>query len=537
MGQQSIWRRPTRDDYEWPEGATDAQIEEALRKSPPIRTEPAPQQDALEFGYQATKSLNPYEMVKGTAQAVMHPVDTATGLATAPGDMLEAAKGEWRQGNYGQAITKGALSTLPFIGAGLGGAASLPAGGTGAIPGYMGGVGIMSGLDEAMEQGLEGNYATAAGQAIDAAVQGFQGRGAVRSRPSTPSQLGSNLEQRVAKKSEQLFAPVVGHHKANYGNVAEEIGGRILRETKGTDVPAITREITSRRDAARTSLNAAYDRIPPGFRMKTDVVKQALQSEIDGLKVRNNNGQMVVPEGHRDYANALNEALTQLNGYPGSIPATEVRNIRSGWDNLADFHPGASSDTWTKADLAKADAFKKARTFLNEQTKGTWPQLTSEMDNSHFSIQAADLLQALHESERGRPKVGRGIMSSGLGAVAALASGKGTMGVITGSIAAPIITNLVTEKLGPEYQVRAGRVMANMAEEIRANGQTPKALAMLKQLQQLALTANRAGRANERVQTDQAVQLPQDMVVSPEQAAAKGNLNSWFDSVLQKGGR
>ncbi|MBM4195218.1 MAG: hypothetical protein FJ202_12710 [Gemmatimonadetes bacterium] len=138
----------------------------------------------------ATRSINPVEFARGMRDVALHPVATASGLASLPGELATQAYQDFRQGNYLRGARKAFTAALPIAGGVVGAVAGAPGGPpgmvAGGLTGYAGGSGLAAGLNEGIDEYEQRNWATGTGALIDASVQGLLGGRAARSRASVP---------------------------------------------------------------------------------------------------------------------------------------------------------------------------------------------------------------------------------------------------------------------------------------------------------------------------------------------------------------
>ncbi len=153
------------------------------------------------------QNVNPVNLAKGLAQAVVHPLDTIQGAGEQMGQQWEKAGQAWNEGRYSEALGHGAAGSIPLLGP-----AAAAAGeriGTGDVAGGLGeGVGLLL------------------------PVLGPRGvKAGVKQLGSLPvgGKLATVLEGKAADKVAGVMRPEVGPNKLRFGNKAREVAPAIRR--------------------------------------------------------------------------------------------------------------------------------------------------------------------------------------------------------------------------------------------------------------------------------------------------------------------
>jgi len=547
MGQGNGFRRPTAADFniDPDAGITQAELEEFLRRQKPVPREPNPG-GVGEFVSKSTRSVNPYNWAQGVKETATNLPGVASNLAMMPINMAGGAIDATKEGNYGKAGMRMLYGSMPIVGGVVGAAGGLLAGGppgavAGGIGGYAYGAGIGSGLDEMGTELERGNYASAAGVGVDTAAQAMLGRiqmhPAAATAPVPAAAQAAQLDRKVGNIAARTIAPTIGRDRYEWGNRAREMGADIFKKTKGWSVDRIQQQMDDLNVRANANLDAAYDLIPPGVRMKTADVKAALEQVMAKYGTRNKDGTWEAFDENKPVFDNLLAARKELDRLPDAMDANTIRDLRQSWDKGAKWEKSGGRYPGWEAVEAKGAAYRQARDTLNEQTKKTFPHLGPQMDETSFAIKATDLLNAFQETESARSKVGRRIMSTTGGVTAGLLQG-GPIGGAVGAIAGPAVEFLLTEKLGPGAKIQAARSMAKLADEIRTNGQSPAAMRYAHELALVTQVMGRTGRANQTVESRNATEgVPAPAPAAPAPMSQMQPQAGWFDTVLKGRGQ
>lgn len=458
----------------------------------------APEQNMGELISRGTRSVNPVEIVRGVRDASSDPVGTVSGMASLPVDLATQAMSDLRQGNYARAARKGFTATLPVLG-GVGGAILGAPGGpagmiAGGMAGYAGGSGIAAGMDEGVDQLEQGNWATGSGALIDATVQGALGARATTPRPTRAPAMADSLDQRARNTTARTFGPTVGPNRYAWGNEARKLGPDMLRRTTSNSREGVSLELEALRQRANANLDGGYDVAPKGVRLRAAPVDAALRAEINNLSVQTANGP-VVPVGNAEKVAALQAARAELQRMGPTLDAENVRTLRQSWDRLADqvWEPKTNAG-WEKV-REGGKGYAAARDVLNDTTMQVYPHLKPAAAEASFSIKATDLLRQLEETENARSQKARSAIASVSGAAVGSAFG-GAFGAGVGALVAPAVEYMLVEKVLPSSKIRAARLMTQLSDELRKNGQTARAMSLGQQLRNLAAPAASGARSN-----------------------------------------
>jgi hypothetical protein len=458
----------------------------------------APEQNLGELASRSTRSLNPVEFVRGVYDAASDPVGTVSGMASLPIDLATQAMGDLRQGNYLRAARKGFTAALPIAG-GVGGAVlGIPGGPAGMIAGgmagYAGGSGVAAGLDEGIDQHEQGNWATGTGALVDATVQGLLGARATTPRPNRAPVMADALERRARSTTARTFGPTVGPNRYGWGNEARKLGPEMLRRTTSNSREGVSLELEALRQRANANLDGGYDVAPKGVRLRAAPVDAALRAEINNLSVQTANGP-VVPTGNAEKIAALQAARAELQRMGPTLDAKNVRTLRQSWDRLADqvWEPKTNAGWENVREAGKG--FAVARDRLNDVTMQVYPHLKPAAAEASFSIKATDLLRQLEETENARSQKARSAIASVSGAAVGSAFG-GAFGAGVGALVAPAVEYMLVEKVLPSTKIRAARLMTQLSDELRKNGQTARAVSLGQQIRNLAAPAASGARSN-----------------------------------------
>lgn len=399
----------------------------------------------------AAEMLNPIEMVKGAASAVVHPIDTAKGLI---GAQVEQGRKAWdaaREGRYSEAVGHGAAALLPVVGP------------------------MAADIGEQIGSGdVAGGMGRAAGvlapYAISRTAQGVRG--------SAPAQRAAAKQTQIALDTiTRTMAPDVGANKVRFGNMAAKAAPDVADMLVQEGAPFTReglRDMVARRYAHSTAaLDQAADARLSARTIDLAKITKGLQSKLDDLRVPALDGSQpiqrrtevpsaaglvdefgrpltrtvretvplgrdVVPGPHQARAATIQQALEEVQQLGPVSRYEPLRQLRQAYDAPASavYNPSLTQD-FLKAQGGKLGA-ADVTGVLRDELAALDPATAAA--NKTFSTwkRAHDVMQAAEETNRVRPSVGRTIMSRGAGALVGGAFGGG-VGAAAGALAAPAV--------------------------------------------------------------------------------------------------
>lgn len=234
------------------------------------------------------ESLNPLTLISGAAQAIAHPIDTATALVGSQVDEIKKAKALYDEGRYEEAAGHAAAGILPVIGPAAARSGEQIAGGdiagglgsaTGLLAPVAGGRAAGRGLATVGEQ-----IAAKAGPTLtEAAKLGALelGAHAVGVPPGVISAVRVGSKAVKALKAAQEAAPVATEAAEETAPVVSpNAGGRLVPRTEPTlhDVLSqVLDEVQASKSPANVTLPPAAE-LPPGYTPRTTVPKRMVKA-------------------------------------------------------------------------------------------------------------------------------------------------------------------------------------------------------------------------------------------------------------------
>lgn len=346
------------------------------------------------FAGGAWKHLNPVSMVKGIAQGVAHPIDTAVAAKAQLDKEWEKAVQAGREGRYSEAVGHGVASFTPFVGP-----AAAEAGER------MGSGDIAGGLGEAT-----GMLLPVAGAKVGAKIVG---------KVAAPLKSKVNPEVAAAAGRQGVELPAAALSDSKLASLGEAISakgiggaGTAQRYTDATRILTEMADHTVRRASALPDASAAGQAIAKGlsdFRSAWTKQKNALYKQAalpqNGLKVRAQQTvdllESIIAEKKRagavleggpvadvKFYEGLRNGLTKTVKGPGGKPVRVLKDVEAR-DVLA-----AIRELRTKVQSSFADPFSAAN-------KGALKKVSATMDSEfQAALQAQNpgLAQALAQA-------------------------------------------------------------------------------------------------------------------------------------------
>jgi hypothetical protein len=467
------------------------------------------------FAGGAWKYLNPFAAAKFLGNVVAHPEQTGRNIIEPAAQHGYQAVEAFKQGKPAEALLQG-VGTIPLVGPPVLDAidrvrAGDVAGGAGELFGIAGPALVRPAL--------------AGTSAVTDAVPAL-GRRVER----TATRLNAAANERVAN----AMTPKVGANKIRFGNLAEKIAPQLLEQESSGALKAWT--LTGLRDKiagaledAQAGLDAVSDARNAGAAYPTAPILEALLARrrqltaeaIEGeltrpvfepgaattASLRNPRqvptpeqvprqpldrtgyesggaiGRDVIPAPNRARVAMIDQAIADIKVLGPMARYESLRRIRQAYDGPAKavYAPAVTSDYMVKMGekLGAADATGTLRDALATFD----PATAAENAKYHLYKSAYDVLEAAHETERARPKVGRTLFAGGMGALSA-----GKWGV---PIA--IIVDRAVSELRPGLQLRLAVQLNNVAKAVRKGRLTQADNLMRVVVKNLAAAGVRAG--------------------------------------------
>ena len=428
------------------------------------------------------EQINPVAAVKGIAQAVTSPIDTAKGLYQAHAEQFSKASDAASQGgigNYSRAAGHVLAGVLPVIGP------------------------VAAQAGEQIGSGdIAGGFGTATGVmapfSIKPVLQGARAAVPARSREAAAAGLEAGAAERVA----DVMSPKVGRNKIRIGNQAETVAPKMAKDL-ATDGAPLTREgfqaqVQTRLAAAERGLDEASDARLNGRAFETKPIldallekRRALTAEaVDASKparrttertsaivdehgkpitvteqMREAVGRDVVPHHSDPRVAEIDKAIAEIKQLGSIARYEDIRTIRMAYDPAAKvkYAPSVTEDFLAKSGQSSGAA--DVTSVLREHLAKWDPQTAAANADYHIYRTADDALEAVRQVERSRPRVGRQIMARLTGVLFGGQQG-GVPGAVAGYVAAPLVDQMLSS--GMTTKLKTARLMQNLADAIRA---------------------------------------------------------------------
>lgn len=461
-----------------------AAIVEAELK-PPMQQDSA----AWRFASNAASMLNPVTIAEGVYGLARHPIDSATAMAGQMGDQWQEAGTAAREGRYSEAAGHAVAGSIPLIGP------------TAAKIG---------------EQAAEGDVAGAAGAftgLVAPALVMPAVRGTTRAvRAIAPEGLRATVAEIAATKAAQniseVMRPTVGPNKLRFGNMAEQVAPELAQRP---ELAAWTRAGFGTK--VRAGFDAAITKLDEATNARLSARTFNTQPLIDGLKKARSRwvsepveaskfpktgdvpeafGKEVIPPENSARVARIDQAIADLEQLGPSAKYESLRRIREAADQSAKikYSPSVTQD-FLKASGNASGSADVAGVFREHLAKFDPRTAAANQEYALFK-KTTDVLDAVEEVERSRPKVGRNLIAKWAGAATG-GEAAGAKGAVIGYVLGPVVENIASAT--PTMKLQTAKLLTQLSEALR-QGQTARALSLSDQLKRGAtMTAGIASRS------------------------------------------
>lgn len=348
-----------------------------------------------------------------------------------------------------------------------------------------------------------------------------------RARTGSADAMKRGIERRMV----DVTAPKTGSNKIRFGNMAEEVAPRLVREpglgaysreglqgkvegrlgeataklddvanarlsARTFDVQPVIAELLAR----RKRLTAESVEASRPTRTVTERTSPILDERGRPVKVMDARaepaGRDVVPRPNATRVAAIDRAIGELQKLGPSARYESLRRIREAYDGPAQtvYSPSMTAD-FLKAQGAKLGA-ADVTGVLREYLAKADPQTAAA--NAEYSLfrKASDVLRAAEETERVRPNMFRKTMGRVTGAATGGAAGGGA-GAVAGVITADFLD--MVARSGITTKVATARMMARLEDALRGH-RSAEVQAILKRLETIGVAARRTSVLTGRTQ-------------------------------------
>lgn len=432
--------------------------------------------------------VNPVTLAKGAYQMVRHPVDSATAIAGQMGDQWTQAAEAGREGRYSEMIGHGAAGSIPLIGP------------TAAAIG-----------EQAAEGDVSGAVGATTGLLLPSLVKPVV-KGVTRTVGATAPRLRATIAERLGTRAaaniSEVMTPQVGPNKLRFGGMAEQVAPELAKRPElaawsrtGYEAKigqAFETAVAKLDEAANARLSARTFSTKP----IADALRKARQrwvaepAEASKFpKVGDTAeafGREVIPPENAARVARIDQALADLDQLGPSAKYESLRRIREAADQSAriKYSPSMTQDFLKASGNASGSA--DVAGVLRENLAKFDPQTAAANTEYALFKKASDVLEAVAEVERSRPKVGRQLIAKWAGASAG-AQAAGLPGAVTGYVLAPILDSVLSQ--APTMKLQTAKLMTQLAEAMQ-KGQTARAFSVAEQLKRgIKLASGVAARA------------------------------------------
>lgn len=313
------------------------------------------------------------------------------------------------------------------------------------------------------------------------------GRTMLKGLKATPAgePLAAMAERASTARMVDTMAPKVGPNKTRFNNMAADVAPTLARDPA---LGAFSREglqakVEARLADAEAGLDAAADSRLNARTFPTAPILQALREKRRALTseavqgsqfvpqsgvTRPPIGRDVVPSPNAGRVAVIDRAIQEVEQLGPVARYESLRRIRQAYDGPAKvkYSPAVTPDFLAKQGEASAAA--DVTGVLREKLAQFDPETAKANTTYNLYRTANDVLQATQETERARPRVGRGIVARASGAMVGAHEG-GVFGAGIGAIVGQMVER--ASQLAPTLQIVVARRLAGIADMLRRGDQ------------------------------------------------------------------
>lgn len=416
-------------------------------------------------------TINPIAMVKGAAQAIMHPIDTAKGVVAAQGEQFSKAGTAAKEGRYSEAAGHALAGALPLVG---------PAAATAGEKIGEGRPG--EGLGEAV--GLAGTLA------IPAGVRAVAGKAA----PAAQA-----LERSAKTQYARVLNPTTKGNK--FLTQTQVAPGLIERGEMALTLKGLKNKASARVAQLGDAIDAEWQNLPAGAAVELDPLLTKIQGEASALHTLQSGSGKAIPKGPQakqalSNIDALQETLMDVSEVSATtgkleIPVERLRNLRQYFDNVA-----AKSGRYegkALSDISQAEAHGMAADAIRGEFAKQFPSIAAINKEFSFWKNVEKVTgDTLMRREGQAIPLGRKIMQGA--AQGALGATHGPGGFILGKFVGDILERLTTS---PAWGTVSAVAKDRLADAI-ARGHKAKIELVVREMARSAGLSTQVGRQTER---------------------------------------
>lgn len=411
----------------------------------------------------AAEALNPISMVKGAANAAMHPIDTAVGMFDAQKAQYDKAKAAEAGGNTSEMIGHSLAAAIPILG-------PMAA--------------------EIGEQAGTGDIAGASGKAMGLVVPYAAGKLLGGKAPNAQK---ADAMRREAESivSDRVLAPANPKYKAPAQRVAPEL---LKRGVQGDRI-AIQQWTDDLIGGAQQQIDDVIASYPATDRLPTADTLKALDDAMGQMQFSGANGAMQVNPAMQDAFNALANQRKFVSDLGKDMSFADMRRLRQQMDAIAK-EAGAFSKA--KGDMglsAIEQAAVETGNAVRRQIAASRPELAAPNADMNLGLIVRDIL----DPAKGRPKnpsVTTGA-TGGLHTTAAIIGSHLTdipgLKSIAAFVASDLIPRIKNAQISPENQLRLAQDKFKLAQALQA-GKPTLAQSVMRRMSMYVPGLNQIGR-------------------------------------------
>lgn len=450
-------------------------------------------------------NLNPVAAVEGVYSAVRHPIDTVSNIVTAQLGQGHQAATDFGQGRYSEAIGHGLAAALPLLGPAAARA----------------GEKIGTGRPQDIAEGIGESLGLVAPVAAPAAARGLS-RTVDAVAPNTlRASIADSLAAKAAANVADVMTPKVGANKTRFSGLADKVAPEIAADPELQGFwsrQGFHDAIGAKLAGAEEGLDAASDARLSARTFNTDPIIADLEKKKSALMAKSVDasqpeakvttrtspivdpqgrpitvtntaavpvGRDVIPAPNRARAAQIDQAIAELKQLGPVARYDDLRTIRQAYDGPAKavYHPSMTQDFLTAqgGKMGAADVTGTLREHLAKMDPET------AKANVPYSLYrgANDVLDAVAETEKTRPKVGRRIMARLTTTLAGEQLG-GAPGAVMGWLVGPAVDSIAASDY--TTKLKWAQAQATLARAIRA-GDEGLAISASTKLKNLVVSA------------------------------------------------
>lgn len=399
----------------------------------------APEGSALgRFASNLGEQINPVTIVKGLANAAMHPIDTGAGILHAANEQRLKAHDEFEKGNYGQMAARSVAAAIPILG---------PA------------------AAEAGEQIGSGDIAGGLGKA--AGILGpMLAVGALRKSPATNAVKADALEREAVQ---QVAQNVLAPKDRKYQPGAQKVAPELLKRGVEGDRTALAQYAEDLIADAQNRIDDVIQSYPASQTLSTGPVVGELTSAMDRLMFDGPTGPTVNP-AFQQLHGELAKLKTFVEGRGPQMSFEDMRRLRAQLDRVSSEAGSFAKAAGDRGLSAAHEATMDTANAIRRQIAAERPDLAGPNADMHLGLTLKDILDPVKGRPAAPPSATTGA-TGGLHATGALIGSMldvGPLRPLAAYVASKVIPALREAQVSPQNQLRLANDKFKLAQALKA---------------------------------------------------------------------